>query len=77
MREVEGLEQLNSLVSHEMGPTEWVTISSEMVARFADVTHDHQWIHLDAERAREESPFLACLGLPLDPPEMKPALWPP
>ena len=61
MREVEGLEQLNSLVSHEMGPTEWVTISSEMVTRFADVTYDHQWIHLDAERARQESPY----GVPI------------
>ena len=61
MREVEGLEQLNSLVSHEMGPTEWVTISSEMVTRFADVTYDHQWINLDAERARQESPY----GVPI------------
>ena len=61
MREVEGLEQLNSLVAHEMGPTAWLTISSEMVARFADVTHDHQWIHLDAERARRESPY----GVPI------------
>ena len=61
MREVEGLEQLNSLVAHEMGPTAWLTISSEMVARFADVTHDHQWIHLDAERARQESPY----GVPI------------
>ena len=61
MREVEGLEQLNSLVAHEMGPTARLTISSEMVARFADVTHDHQWIHLDAERARQESPY----GVPI------------
>jgi len=61
MREVEGLEQLNSLVAHEMGPTAWLTISSEMVARFADVTHDHQWIHVDAERARQESPY----GVPI------------
>ena len=61
MREVEGLEQLNSLVAHEMGPPAWLTISSEMVARFADVTHDHQWIHLDAERARQESPY----GVPI------------
>ena len=61
MREVEGLEQLNSLVAHEMGPTAWLTISSEMVARFADVTLDHQWIHLDAERARQESPY----GVPI------------
>ncbi len=61
MREVEGLDQLQSLVAHEMGPTAWVTISEEMVNRFADVTHDHQWIHVDAERARQESPY----GVPI------------
>jgi acyl dehydratase len=61
MREVEGLDQLQSLVAQEMGPTAWVTISEEMVTRFADVTHDHQWIHVDAERARQESPY----GVPI------------
>jgi len=61
MREVEGLDQLKSLVAHEMGPTAWVTISEEMVNRFADVTQDHQWIHVDAERALEESPY----GVPI------------
>lgn len=61
MREVEGLDQLKSLVAHELGPSAWVTISEEMVNRFADVTHDHQWIHVDAERARQESPY----GVPI------------
>ena len=61
MREVEGLDQLKSLVAHEMGPTTWLTISEEMVTRFADVTQDHQWIHVDAERARQESPY----GVPI------------
>ena len=61
MREVEGLDQLKSLVAHELGPSAWVTITEAMVARFADVTHDHQWIHVDAERALEESPY----GVPI------------
>ena len=61
MREVEGLDQLKSLVAHEMGPTTWLTISEEMVTRFADATQDHQWIHVDAERARQESPY----GVPI------------
>ena len=61
MREVEGLDQLKSLVAHELGPSAWVTITEAMVARFADVTHDHQWIHVDAERARQESPY----GVPI------------
>ena len=61
MREVEGLDQLKSLVAHELGPSAWVTITEAMVARFADVTHDHQWIHVDVERALEESPY----GVPI------------
>ena len=61
MREVEGLDQLKFLVAHELGPSAWVTITEAMVARFADVTHDHQWIHVDAERALEESPY----GVPI------------
>lgn len=61
MRVVEGLDQLESLVGHELGPSAWVTITEAMVARFADVTHDHQWIHVDAERALEESPY----GVPI------------
>ena len=44
-----------------MGPTTWLTISEEMVTRFADATQDHQWIHVDAERARQESPY----GVPI------------
>ena len=61
MREVEGLDQLQSLVAHEMGPTAWVTISEEMVNRFADVTHDHQWIHVDPEKAKD-GPFGKCIA---------------
>ena len=61
MRVVEGLDQLKSLVAHELGPSAWVTITEAMVARFADVTHEHQWIHVDAERALEESPY----GVPI------------
>ena len=56
MREVEGLDQLKSLVAHELGPSAWVTITEAMVARFADVTHDHQWIHVDVERSQKEMP---------------------
>ena len=38
------------------GPTEWLTIDQERVDRFADATGDHQWIHVDVERARS-GPF--------------------
>jgi acyl dehydratase len=37
--------------------SEWITIDQARVDRFADATDDHQWIHIDAERAQRESPF--------------------
>ena len=44
-------------VGREMGVTDWVTVDQEAIERFADCTGDRQWIHVDAERARKESPF--------------------
>jgi acyl dehydratase len=50
-------EELPSKVGEEMGSSEWHTVSQEDVNTFADVTHDHQWIHIDRERAEKESPY--------------------
>ena len=55
--QVEGVEQLKGLVGRELGPTEWVEITQEDVDKFADVSRDHQWIHVDRERAAAESPY--------------------
>jgi acyl dehydratase len=54
---VESLEALRDLVGQEIGPTEWRTISQETINAYADVSGDHQWIHVDVERAKKESPF--------------------
>ncbi|MGY1633330.1 MaoC family dehydratase [Geodermatophilus sp. SYSU D01186] len=54
---VDGVEGVKSLVGKELGPTEYVEITQEMVNLFADATGDHQWIHVDVERAKKESPF--------------------
>ena len=56
MRVVKGLDELEHLVGVELGTSEWVTVTQEMVTAFSDVTGDHQWIHLDAERAARELP---------------------
>ncbi|WP_367714854.1 MaoC family dehydratase [Nitratireductor sp. GISD-1A_MAKvit] len=37
--------------------SEWVVVDQSMIDRFADCTHDHQWIHVDRERTKRESPF--------------------
>ena len=54
---VEGIEGVQGLVGQDLGSSEWVEITQEQVNRFAEATGDHQWIHVDPERARRESPF--------------------
>ena len=51
------LSTLNQFVGQELGVSQWVTIDQERVNQFADCTGDHQWIHVDVERAKRESPF--------------------
>jgi acyl dehydratase len=51
------LAQLPSLKGRELGPSDWIEIAQERVNTFADATDDHQWIHVDVERATKESPF--------------------
>ena len=54
---VDGVEGAKSLVGQQLGPSDWVEITQEKVNQFADATGDHQWIHVDVERATKESPF--------------------
>ena len=53
---VETPRDLLSLVGRELGPSEWITVDQAMIDKFADATGDHQWIHVDVERARREMP---------------------
>ena len=54
---VEGVEGVQGLVGQHLGYSDWVTITQEQVNQFAEATNDHQWIHVDPERAKAESPF--------------------
>ncbi len=47
---IDGIDGLKELVGRELGSSDWLTISQEMVDRFADATLDHQWIHTDQKR---------------------------
>jgi len=53
----EGIEGIRALVGTTLGPTEWLEVTQQRVDLFADATDDHQWIHVDVERARRESPY--------------------
>ena len=51
------LSELGKHVGEEMGVSSWTTLDQARIGEFAHCTGDHQWIHLDAERAARESPF--------------------
>ena len=55
--EVQGIEGLKALIGKEIGPGEWREVRQEDIDTFADLSGDHQWIHVDTERAKQESPF--------------------
>ncbi|MEJ6549723.1 MaoC family dehydratase [Corynebacterium sp. USCH3] len=56
MRVLDGREELQAAVGEHLGYSDWLEIDQERINQFADATGDHQWIHVDAERARS-GPF--------------------
>jgi acyl dehydratase len=46
----------------EVAVSDWVTVTQKMIDAFANATHDHQWIHVDVERATRDSPFKAPIA---------------
>jgi acyl dehydratase len=51
------LAELRTLVGREVSISDWLAVTQERINAFADTTDDHQWIHVDVERAMEETPF--------------------
>ena len=49
--------EIRGSLGREAGVSPWLAVTQETIDRFADATGDHQWIHVDADRARRESPF--------------------
>ena len=56
MRMVETPEALRALIGQELGVSDWLEVTQDLIDRFAEVTGDHQWIHVDVERAKREMP---------------------
>ena len=54
---VNGYDDFEKLVGQRIGVSDYVEVTQERINQFADATLDHQWIHVDVERARTESPF--------------------
>lgn len=53
----ESIARLRAAIGVERGPTPWRPVTQEDIKAFANITGDHQWIHVDVERAKRESPF--------------------
>jgi acyl dehydratase len=56
MRTFTSLEELSDVVGEDLGPSDWLEVTQERVDAFADATGDHQWIHVDVDRA-SKGPF--------------------
>jgi acyl dehydratase len=56
------IAELPSLKGTELGTSDWFEVTQDRVNTFADATDDHQWIHVDVERAKAESPFGGPIG---------------
>lgn len=57
MRTIATLQELKGMVGQEVAVSDWVEISQERINMFAEATGDHQWIHIDTERSKNESPY--------------------
>ncbi|MES2456774.1 MAG: MaoC family dehydratase [Bacteroidota bacterium] len=59
---INNFEEYKSHLGKEMGVSQWHTIDQEQINRFADATLDHQWIHVDKEKAEQEGPFKSTIA---------------
>ena len=54
---ISSIDELKELIGKPIGPSDWVEVTQEDIDKFAEVSGDDQWIHVDVERAQRESPF--------------------
>src|SRR3954463_16709313 len=56
MLELDSPLDIKQHIGRELGPSDWMTVDQSMIDKFAEATGDHQWIHVDVERAKREMP---------------------
>jgi len=61
-RIIDGVNELKSLVGQEVAVSDWFEVAQSRINDFASATEDHQWIHIDVERARTDSPFHSTIA---------------
>jgi acyl dehydratase len=62
MLKIGSYEEFEKYLGQELGVSDWHTITQAQISQFADATLDHQWIHIDQEKAATESPFKATIA---------------
>ena len=62
MLKLKNLRDLRDRIGQEIVVSEWMAITQDRIDRFADATEDYQWIHVDVERARRDSPFQTTIA---------------
>lgn len=72
---INSYDDFEKLVGCTIGTSDWVELSQERINLFADATLDHQWIHVDVERAKVESPFKSTIAHGYLTLSMLPYLW--
>ena len=72
---INSYDEFASHLGEELGTSGWLEVSQERINLFADATLDHQWIHVDVERAREESPYKSTIAHGYLTLSLLPYLW--
>lgn len=56
------IEEFKSMIGKDLPDSDWIPVTQEMINNFADATQDRQWVHVDVERAKKESPFKTTIA---------------
>ena len=75
MLTINSYEEFASHLGEELGASEWLTVDQDRINMFADATLDHQWIHVDVERARAESAYHSTIAHGYLTMSLIPHLW--
>lgn len=72
---INSYEEFEKYVGQKLGESDYITVDQERINLFADATLDHQWIHVDTERAKVESPFKSTIAHGYLTLSLLPYLW--
>jgi len=72
---INSYDDFASHLGQELGVSDWLEVNQERINLFADATLDHQWIHVDVERAKEESPYKSTIAHGYLTVSLLPYLW--